>query len=205
MSGAGTRGHRRGGLQLAGRGVLLALLAAGCGGASAAAPYPPEARFVERERLPYTPRPRPHEPGRGPALALTAPDEQARAVARALARALREPDPDALEALLAEHVVELASGLIEPRAAVLERCLRVRRGLSFEPLQRAPTPAHRDALRVRPVAQAGGAAPLPVGLGAQDLRVTLPAWPIGTGSRFPCFREVVVRPSEQPRIVGVLR
>jgi hypothetical protein len=167
-----------------------------------------DARFEEPQRTSFTPLPEPAAHS-GDSVALQAADasETARRVALAMVQALLDSDAAALQRLFAERVVFGMEALGRPRAELVDRCIEETRSLAYGPGLTPEQIVDVRAIEVQRADRFHAQVPLPPGLQASDLLVTLPARNGGTDarSRVPCVTAVYVRAGERGAIVGLAR
>lgn len=201
---------------MAARSALISLLLlAACADRVVATPLQAEhagygdERFEAWERAAYTPEPvlQAHS-GNGVALAVSGGEEQARSAAMSMVQAMLDADAPALNSLFAERVIFVLSSTAQARAELIERCLREARTLQYEPDVRIDAVVDLSAIEVRRADRLHADLPLPPGIRASDLLVTLPP-PRGASPeslrRIPCLSGVYVRPGAHDAIVGVMR
>jgi hypothetical protein len=193
--------------------VVLALMGA-CGGQvrprieAEHAGYA-DARFEDWGRGVQTPAPvlRAHT-GDSVSVAVSGGEEQARSAVVSMVQAMLDADAPALNGLFAERVIFVLSSTAQPRAELVERCLREARTLQYEPDVRLEAVVDLSAIEVRRADRQQSEVPLPPGIRASDLLVTLPpprAASPETLRHIPCLSGVYVRPGAHGSIVGVTR
>jgi hypothetical protein len=166
-------------------------------------------RFEGWQPAPYTPQPALRaQSGDSVALSASGGEEQARSAAVSLVQAMLDADAPALNGLFAERVIFVVSSTAQPRAELIERCLHEARALQYEPDVRIEAVVDASAIEVRRADRQHGDVPLPPGIRASDLLVTLPPPRAASPEslrRIPCLSGVFVRPGAHGSIVGVMR
>jgi hypothetical protein len=197
------------------RSFISLLLLGACGGGSVARPLEAEhagygdERFEARERAAYAPEPVLRaQSGDSVALAVSGGEEQARSTAVSMVQAMLDADAPALNGLFAERVIFVVSSSAQARSELIERCLREARTLQYEPDVRIEAVVDLSAIEVRRADRQHTDLPLPPGIRASDLAVTLPPPRAASPEslrRIPCLSGVYVRPGAHGSIVGVMR
>jgi hypothetical protein len=194
--------------------VAAALLFASACGSGALPPQRPlvrhavDARFEERPQGGFTPAPEASATSRdGVALRAADASETARRMALAMVQALLDADAAALQRLLAERVAYGMEGVGRPRAELVDRCIDEARALAYEPSLRPEHLIDVQAIEVQRADRFHTQVPMPPGVHASDLLVTLPPRSAGTDARprIPCVTAVYVRAGDRASIVGLAR
>ena len=167
-----------------------------------------DARFEELPQRGFTPAPEASTTSHdGVPLRADDASETARRTALAMVQALLDSDAAALQRLFAERVAYGLEGVGRPRAELVDRCIEESRALAYEPSLRPEQLIDVQAIEVQRADRFHSQLPMPPGVRASDLLVTLPPRSTGTDARprIPCVTAVYVRPGDHVSIVGLTR
>ena len=141
------------------------------------------------------------------ALRTTGAEEQARATALRFARALLDGDAATLSELLPARVALTLDGSLKPREELIERCLKDSHALIYATEHDPAAVLDLTIMRVERADQHHVPSPLPIGIDAADLSVTLPLRDADDDSqrRIPCMTTLYIRTGRHDRVVGIAK
>jgi hypothetical protein len=141
------------------------------------------------------------------ALRTSGAEEQARATALRFAGALLAGDAATLSELLPTRVALTIDGSLKPRDELIERCLKDARALIYATEHDPATVLDLTAMRVERADAHHASSPLPIGIDAADLSVTLPLRDADDENqhRIPCMTTLYIRTGQRDLVVGIAK